>query len=100
MAKLTGEWSSSNGQSYVTLQKSKGKLTLDEIEHFLRYNGFCGQYVIHINATEESCEGSGWGDEIEDPGDSVRLIYLEQGMECPVCSRLLDVDGTKEGSKL
>lgn len=73
----------------TTIQKQRGRLTLEEIEEVLRLacNGLWqGHYAIILNCTESSCGGDGWGDEEDPKGDAVDLYKLEEGEYCPVCS--------------
>ena len=88
--KITREYE--NGFSGVCIQKSRGKLTLDEIQEALHYGGtnnqFCGRYVLLFNATENTIGGNGLWLEQEQKGDSVLLYELDESSDCPVCGKL------------
>lgn len=71
----------------VKITKKRGKLTLDEIEDLLRYeNGqsWCGHYIILLNCSEATLEGSSWFVEEEPKGDVVYLHKIEGDDSCPV----------------
>lgn len=89
MSKITAEWGSDyHDQAILILRKKRGKISIGEIEEFLRYTGsgkYQGHWAILINASEASCGGSGWMDEYDDPGDTVCLYQIEEGDCCPVC---------------
>lgn len=75
----------------VKITKKRGKLTLDEIEDLLRYeNGqsWCGHYIILLNCSEATLEGSSWFVEEEPKGDVVYLHKIEGDDSCPVCGQL------------
>ena len=77
--------------SILVLGKKRGKLSLSEVGDFLRYEksgSFQGNYVLIIRATEATCGGSGWMDEVEQKGDQWELYQVEQGEPCPVCSHM------------
>lgn len=93
-AKLKATWSEDiYGKSILLVEKSRGKLNLDEVGEFLRrseYGVFQGVYVAFINAQECTCEGSGWIYDIEEKkGDSLELYKAEPGEPCPVCAKTL-----------
>lgn len=70
--------------TYV-VRKSKGKLTLDEIEDAMR-EVLPGAYAIVLRCDE----GNGYDFSGEKPkGDVVELCSLEDGDVCPVCAQLL-----------
>ena len=72
----------------VIIKKSRGKLTLTEIEDLLRYEDhqrWCNHYAILLNCSEASIGGAGYFDEDEPKGDAVRLYPIEEGEFCPVC---------------
>jgi hypothetical protein len=69
----------------LVIDKPHGKLSVGEIEKFLREKNMFGYYLIFLNATESSCEGSGWGDEVEQRGDSVALYEYISQETCPAC---------------
>jgi hypothetical protein len=96
MARLKAEYGYDHtNQSVLVLRKARGKITIAEIEEFLRYEQggrYQGRYAVFLNATESSCGGSGWMDEIDPPGDVVSLYPMEDGGECPCCRRYLVMD--------
>ena len=72
----------------VRIQKSRGKLTLSEIEDILRYEDnqrWLGHYVILLNCSEATLDGPGLFDEDEPKGDAVALYRIDEGEFCPVC---------------
>lgn len=80
------------GQDVLLVEKKRGKLNLDEVEDLLRYSerGMRqGCYVMIIRATESTCEGAGWMDEVEPKGDTWELYQVEQEEPCPVCRELI-----------
>ena len=91
-AKIEAMWDyDMHDNSILVLEKKRGKLNLDEVGDFLRYEksgSFQGNYVLIIRATEATCGGSGWMDEVEQKGDQRELYRVEQGEPCPVCSRM------------
>lgn len=77
-----------HGTEVVRIQKSRGKLTLSEIEEILRYEynqRWVGHYVILLNCSEATLDGPGIFDEDEPAGDAVDLYRIEEGEFCPVC---------------
>lgn len=79
-------------RSVTIVEKSRGKLTIDEIEDALRTNDrglYCGNYVLLLRCGEATLGGSGWDDYEEPKGDSVALYAVGEADECPVCSRLV-----------
>jgi hypothetical protein len=81
------------GNELLILKKARGKINLSEIEDLLRYeNGgqYQGQYIIAINATENTC-GAQWEDGLEEKGDTVvlQLVELDWGF-CPVCGKEME----------
>lgn len=90
MSGIKSHWSYETGQPCLVLEKSRGKFTLDQIEEFLRYNSsFQGNWAVILRCGEQTCGGSGWGDEIEPKGDVVSLFQLGEGETCPVCSEFM-----------
>ena len=91
-AKIEAMWDyDMHDNSILVLEKKRGKLSLNEVGDFLRYEkrgGFKGNYVLIIRATEATCGGSGWMDEEEPKGDQWVLYQVEQGEPCPVCSHM------------
>lgn len=76
----------------VTIQKSRGKLTIQEIGDLLRYEGsqWNGHYVILLNCTESTIGGNGCFDMMEQQkGDIVDLYEVADGDNCPVCAAML-----------
>lgn len=98
MAKLTHSWDTDIfGRDALKVEKKRGKITIEELEDYLRYdarNVQDRQWVMVLNCTESTCGGSGWMDEKENPGDTV-LLY-EYDTECPLCGKdktILDLCG-------
>lgn len=91
-AKLTAEWDQDfTGRQFLRLKKKRGKITIDEIENYLTYEDrgiHRGNYAIILRCTESMCEGSGWLDDYDDPGDLVELYQIEDGEKCPVCQKM------------
>lgn len=90
---ITYEWEKNiYGSSVLIIRKSRGKLTLQEIEELLRYERggiFNGRYAILLNCSEATCGGAGWGDETEPRGDIVELCEVQSEEECPICKAML-----------
>lgn len=79
-------------QPCVTIQKSRGNLTIHEIADLLRYEDsqWNGWYVILLNCTESTMGGNGCFDLMEQQkGDRVALYEVADGDECPVCADVL-----------
>ncbi|MCI8539590.1 MAG: hypothetical protein HFF18_13195 [Oscillospiraceae bacterium] len=75
----------------VRITKSRGKLTLHEIEDLLLYEdnqAWCGHYAILENCSESAADGAGWYMEDDPKGDTVVLYKLDEGESCPVCGGL------------
>ena len=80
------------GNWVLLIRKSRGKLTLQEINDLLLYEDggkYNGLYAIVLNASESACGGSGWDDGSEPKGDVAELYELYAGNDCPVCRKLL-----------
>lgn len=80
------------GSDVLVIRKARGKLTLKEIEDYLRYERYGqlnGVYAILINAQAATCGGAGWGDETEPKGDVAELCLVLSGGECPICVAML-----------
>lgn len=76
----------------VTIQKNRGKLTVQEIGDLLRYEGsqWNGHYVILLNCTESTMGGNGCFDMMEQQkGDIIDLYEVTDGDKCPVCAAML-----------
>ena len=73
----------------VRITKSRGRLTLDEIEDALRYGDgqrWCDHYAILLNCSESTVGGNGLYDFEEPPvGDTVDLYPIDDGEMCPIC---------------
>lgn len=94
MSKIIVEssWDNSERFMVLNLKKKRGKISLSEIEDFLRYESggqYHGHYAIIINAIESTCGGSGWIDDIEPAGDCVTLYPLEEQSYCPCCGKVI-----------
>lgn len=80
----------SRDQSFLRIVKKRGKLSLEEIEDLLRYEGgqrYCGHYIIFLNCSEETLGGNGLFFEAEQKGDAVDLYQIEHEGICPVCGK-------------
>jgi hypothetical protein len=84
------------GQEAVTVEKKKGKLTLDEVWDALRdqrlnnehwNQPFFGHYAILLHCQEET--DAGYLDDDEPEGDKVLLYQLTDAGDCPVCGAML-----------
>lgn len=74
------------GHTVLVIQKTRGKLNLDEITNHLLYEArLYGMYAIVLNASEGASEGAGWGDEETSKGDSVILYEILEQDSCPIC---------------
>lgn len=81
------------GKQVLILEKKRGKLTFQEVQEFLLYEGngtFNGHYAIYIRATESMCGGSGWLDE-EEKGDVIELYLIEDNEDCPICGKVTPI---------
>lgn len=90
-SKLTIEFDYENGIYKGIIKKKRGKLTLDEIEEFLRYENqgrYQSHYIIVLNCSESSCGGSGWMDDQDPPGDCAVLYQYNFEEPCPVCAEM------------
>ncbi len=80
-----------SGAMRAIVRKSRGKLTVEEIQDALRESvvesgGGCYHFVVIIKATEDTGY-QGWMDD-EDRGDTVELWEIFEGDTCPVCGQL------------
>ena len=89
MSKLTSYWTEDfAGSQILVVQKKRGKITITELEEYLRYSPsgmFQGHWAILLNSSDSPCGGSGWMDEIEELGDQVGLYQIEEYEKYPVC---------------
>jgi len=88
MPRLTHELiAPEQGGTYaLCVRKSRGKITIDELGDYLRYNTrLYGHWVIILNTNESTCD-VGWPDD-ELKGDSIILYQVEQDAACPVCAQ-------------
>jgi len=95
MTKIKTEYKDGMAGKTVLVLTKKGKFSLTDIEEFLRYESnrqFQGYYAIIINASESTCEGSGWMDEVYSKEESVVLYPLEDSGDCPICGKLLIIN--------
>jgi hypothetical protein len=79
-----------DGTTRVLVEKRRGKLTFEEIrealrEEFTQYGGTCF-FAMIVKASEEDGY-QGWMDG-DDAGDTVELLQIEEGYDCPVCGRM------------
>lgn len=94
-SKLSAEWvQDSTGRDILLIKKKRGKLNINEITDFLMddYKYSYKHFAILISSNPELRMGSGWMNEIEEPGDCIELIELEDGEKCPICGRLMAID--------
>ena len=85
---LTGGYDDT-GIYTVTIEKKRGKLTLDEIEDAIRDAGadYFSHYALLLNLNEGAMEGPGyWFEEAQ--GDRALLYRIEDGEKCPVCQKV------------
>lgn len=73
------------GTDTYLIKKSRGKLTLDDVEESLREKGFEGFICIVLKITQDGY--AGWGDEDENK-DQVFASIVDDGLTCPVCKQL------------
>lgn len=77
---LGAEW---NGQpsttSVICIEKTRGKLTFEEIKDTLRKEYACGNYMMFIDAREESEPQFG---EDDPKGDYVELVEQDEVKFC------------------
>lgn len=77
----------------VRITKSRGRLTLGEIEDALRYEDsqrWCNHYAILLNCSESTVEGNGLYDLDESSaGDIVDLYHINDGDTCPICDNFI-----------
>lgn len=82
-----------HGNSVVTIRKTRGKLTLDEIIDTIQFGEgqkWCARYAILLNCTEDTIGGNGmWFGDMEEKGDAVDLYRLDDSDTCPVCNKNL-----------
>ena len=76
----------------VTVEKKRGKLTLDDIVDAIRSSGsdLFGLYALVLNLNEWALEGPGNLFD-EPPGDSQVLYRIDDGETCPVCHKMTPV---------
>lgn len=90
-AKIEAYWDQDlYDNSILVISKKRGKLSMAEVEDFLRYEksgAFQGNYVQMIRASEATC-GAGWGFEEDPKGDEWVLYQVEEMEKCPVCRKL------------
>lgn len=90
-AKIKTSWDEDiYGDSILLVEKSRGKLNLEEVADAIRYNWqLQGHYIMMINATEATC-GADWDPfgELEKQGDMWELYRIEEMEKCPVCKRI------------
>jgi len=90
-AKIKTSWDEDiYGDSILLVEKSRGKLNLEEVADAIRYNWqLQGRYIMMINATEATC-GADWDPfgELEKRGDMWELYRIEEMEKCPVCKRI------------
>lgn len=90
MAKLTPTWSEDiYGKEVLRVDKKRGKITIEELENYLRlHRNLNGNWIIVLRCGEETLEGSGWGWGNEKEGDTV-LLY-EYTDACPICGKEIE----------
>lgn len=90
---VSAEWDEDcYGNRGLLFKKTRGRLTLEDIEDYLRYSNrgsLRNIYVIIVNATEATIGGSGWDDGNIPVGDNAFLYPLEPEEKCPVCNAML-----------
>lgn len=90
MAKLTSEWSNDiYGNEILKVEKKRGKITLDELEDYLRSNmRYLSNWAVILRCTESTMGGSGWNDDNENIGDTVLLYEIAD--KCPICGKEME----------
>ena len=90
MAKIKAHWDRDDAGSFLVLEKSRGKLSFDEMADFIRYElRHYGHFIVFLNCGEQTCGGNGLFFEESDPkGDSVRLYEYAGEDNCPACGRM------------
>ena len=74
------------GTENYRISKTRGRLTLDDIEEALkRTGGDDGFYMIVLNIRQDSYTGWEMG---EEKGDSVIVQYIYEGEPCPLCAEI------------
>ena len=76
------------GNSALCIEKSRGKISLDELEEYLRYEArIHSHFMIMINASE-SAGDIGWP--VEEPKGDRMLLYEYSGDDnCPLCASIM-----------
>lgn len=89
MSLLKHQWVTDRfGKSALCVQKSRGKINMNELADYLRYDAHIySHWAIMLNATESTCD-VGWPED-EPKGDKVFLYQLGEGETCPVCAQML-----------
>jgi hypothetical protein len=93
MKGVKAEWKSGSelprrlqGTETYLVTKTRGKLTLDEIEEALKAKGLEGWFCIVLRVADEDTY-TGW--ELEEPkGDMVYVSFIDEACDCPVCRQL------------
>lgn len=87
MKGITVESNLSKGDEVYTIIKSKGKLTLDDIQQALAEHDLEGFAFLVLPVRKY--QDSGWPDFDDIPGDAVDVIATAGWTDCPFCRRLL-----------
>ncbi|MBQ7620814.1 MAG: hypothetical protein IJV02_00165 [Candidatus Methanomethylophilaceae archaeon] len=66
--------------------KSRGKLTLEDIEDAFKEYGVEGYVSIVLKISEN--DYSGWDDDETPKGDMVYATVIDEGLNCPICGQL------------
>lgn len=74
------------GTETYRVTKTRGKLTLEDIEESLAKAGMEGWSVILLKIGLD--QYSGWGDSERPEGDQVLVTVIDEGLLCPVCKQL------------
>jgi hypothetical protein len=78
------------GNSVLVIRKSRGKISVSELQEELRrdyrYQGYWG---IIFKADEEGGY-QGWGDHIAPKGDVLELYRIGDGEDCPICNEIFN----------
>jgi len=84
---LKSRWTEDfRGQSVLCVEKSRGKISLTELQAYLAHEArLCGHWIVVLNTNESACE-IGWPEE-EQKGDKIHLYEYIGEDTCPVCSK-------------
>lgn len=73
------------GTETYLITKSRGKLTLEDVEESMRDYGFEGFVCIVLSIKQDAY--AGWNDDDKEK-DQVYASLIDEGLDCPVCKQL------------